>query len=769
MWGRFDVSYSNNNFQFWLNDGGSVVSMATSPVSSLNFGSVNGEDYLPVTIINNGTVPNYLNLEINDAYITGVDASQFTIVGPSTLYLAPGEVGLIQIRFLPTSVGPKTATLHLVHNADNMASPKTITLTGTGAPAANPCVNILSVEACGPIHVNTFNGGGYGAWFSNTPNPCGSTTPGKEQIYSFVAPETGFYSIRVEHNEIGLVSLLWKTGSCSASEWNCIADFSLPGKYGNMFWTEGTTYYILFDALNSDAIGQLLFYVTCPGECGDCFDFDLSISPGSGWINHSAAHGAQGCYTYRFYVQANRTYEFKTGCGNGATANYDTQLLLLDNDCEIIIADEDSCEEGRSRIFWTPLPYQVDKFAYIKVKGVGNSSGNYTLAYRTITGCVDIPGFNQAIETETFWQTHSTFFEAYSCRTYRFNAVEGDIYSFKTGCGDGASAVFNTILELYDANGSLIMISADGCELNRSFLEWTATYNGLAYLRVKGFDFEHGFYSLAYKKCLGVSQPMSIIGPTSVQSGINYIYEISPVPGATTYEWSFSGEADITDFNDYYILLTPFTNGLLSVTVSNQCGGSEPISLYLTVSNLPDPLVAIGDMTVLSGETTCFNALHTLSFAGNGSEFIIQSGANVEAIAGQRILLYDGVWIHPGANFHAWITTGGEFCINPPALLANEDYASLEQDGYLINSLSDPDFMVYPNPATNRITIEWFGSEPPLNVYYELFDMKGHLVYISEQNGSHFHNLELSGLRPGIYILKVLNNNKVSIKKIIKH
>jgi hypothetical protein len=126
----------------------------------------------------------------------------------------------------------------------------------------DPCATIFTIGGCGSGYAQTYTGGGTGVWFNTSNNPCGYPTPGIEQIYSFVAPTTGTYSIQVTAAS-GYVDYLWKTSSCSSSGWTCIDDINTTGQFGAMSWTAGTTYYILLDDENSTA-GTHTFYINCP-------------------------------------------------------------------------------------------------------------------------------------------------------------------------------------------------------------------------------------------------------------------------------------------------------------------------------------------------------------------------------------------------------------------------------------------------------------------------------------------------------------------------
>ncbi|OQX74997.1 MAG: hypothetical protein B6D61_11115 [Bacteroidetes bacterium 4484_249] len=253
MWGRFDKSWTDNSFNYWLYNGG--ASVAISNFATYNFSTVNignyTTHYIPVT--NVGTRPNYMNLEINDAYITGADAGQFSIIGATTLYLAPGESGSIEVRYTPTYSGKSIATLNLVHNADNYSSPREISLYGYG----NPCSEVISMGGGGEQNTKTFSKSGEGNWDSDF---CGYVCDGKEQVYSFTPTYSGSYSIEVTGTNDSWVDYFWKSGSCSSSGWECIGYSYSPGTKGSFDLTAGNTYYILADDENS-AYSTQTFYV----------------------------------------------------------------------------------------------------------------------------------------------------------------------------------------------------------------------------------------------------------------------------------------------------------------------------------------------------------------------------------------------------------------------------------------------------------------------------------------------------------------------------
>ena len=132
-------------------------------------------------------------------------------------------------------------------------------------PPFNPCAEITTIGGCGATYPQTYNGGQSGVWNTSTINSCGLISPGKEHIYSFIAPLTGTYRIRVTAAS-GWVDYQWQASSCSPGGWNCIQDLSSTGQWGALPWTAGTTYYILLDDEDNTA-GTHTFYIDCPEPC----------------------------------------------------------------------------------------------------------------------------------------------------------------------------------------------------------------------------------------------------------------------------------------------------------------------------------------------------------------------------------------------------------------------------------------------------------------------------------------------------------------------
>jgi hypothetical protein len=79
-----------------------------------------------------------------------------------------------------------------------------------------------------------------------------------------------------------------------------------------------------------------------------CPNYDYNYTISTSYLTHASSIEANACKMYRFFVTSGNTYNFKTGCGDGATANFNTELELYNNYCSLIAANDDGCENLRS-------------------------------------------------------------------------------------------------------------------------------------------------------------------------------------------------------------------------------------------------------------------------------------------------------------------------------------------------------------------------------------------------------------------------------------
>ncbi len=273
----------------------------------------------------------------------------------------------------------------------------------------------------------------------------------------------------------------------------------------------------------------------------------------------------------------------------------------------------------------------------------------------------------------------------------------------------------------------------------------------------------------APQKCKTVApgipqQPSSVSGALSgvCNQSINYQ---CPSQAGNTYNWSVPTGASIVSgqgSNAVNVLFSTLSTGAVCVTASNSCGNSTV--RCVTVKGAP----ASPSSITATPSSWCANT--------QGIEFV----ANTAALTGS----YSLNWIYPSSPVATYVLGGGNSnslildwgsgsgnvivnAVNSCGSGSKSFIASVScRDGisdHQSNSLS-----VYPNPATDNVSIDFTGVKGITEIY--LLDIAGRKVnsqFIPSSEGVNHVNFNLSTLAKGSYILNVNNNNNNQQVKII--
>ncbi len=191
---------------------------------------------------------------------------------------------------------------------------------------------------------------------------------------------------------------------------------------------------------------------------------------------------------------------------------------------------------------------------------------------------------------------------------------------------------------------------------------------------------------------------------------------------------------------------------------------SSVISADFTFAG-PLEKTTITSQTISNGQANCYDALQTITVAGNGATFIIQTGGSSNMIAGQNIIYFPNTTVETGGYMHGIISPSGPFCLTPSlptSLKVTEDLQPV-----LVSEKST--IKVYPNPTTGNFTVELRGDIPAGNVTINVFGLRGEQVLTSEFNGERKHEFTLSTRPVGVYFIRVITEGKSETVKIIKN
>jgi hypothetical protein len=259
----------------------------------------------------------------------------------------------------------------------------------------------------------------------------------------------------------------------------------------------------------------------------------------------------------------------------------------------------------------------------------------------------------------------------------------------------------------------------------------------------------------------------TITGASSVTQGQTGVaYSVPAIANATGYVWTLPSGAVITSGDNTAAIEVTFgpaaVSGNITVYGTNACGnGTVSADFPVTVTSSVPEFVTIQNVLVSSGMNNCYNASQTITVAGGGTLFTVQSGGEATLIAGSSIVFMPGTKVVSGGKMHAYIST--TYCPTPPA--AGEKVAQ----GSVSGEVAAGSFRVYPNPTQGTFTLEMTGKATASTVAAELFRMQGDRLVKVEFQGDQLYKFDLNGQPSGIYILRILFDGKGETVKIIKN
>ncbi|MEI7981335.1 MAG: GEVED domain-containing protein [Bacteroidota bacterium] len=241
-------------------------------------------------------------------------------------------------------------------------------------------------------------------------------------------------------------------------------------------------------------------------------------------------------------------------------------------------------------------------------------------------------------------------------------------------------------------------------------------------------------------------------------------FTATPVNGGTTpsYQWKVNG-GNVGTGGPTYSYLPAYNDQVTCVLNSNYpCVTGNPAH-----SNTITMIVVATNATVMgivpSPLTLCFDASNTVTVAGGGNTFLVQSGGHATIIAGSKISILYGAKVESGGYLHGYITTTNAYCGGlPPAFMA----LTSSETEQLAAALS-PGFSIFPNPATGRFTLLQKGENADGIVRVEILGMYGELYRNETLVNERAHEFIVSDLAVGLYLVKVVKDGKVEVFKLI--
>ncbi|MEI7727912.1 MAG: T9SS type A sorting domain-containing protein, partial [Bacteroidota bacterium] len=258
----------------------------------------------------------------------------------------------------------------------------------------------------------------------------------------------------------------------------------------------------------------------------------------------------------------------------------------------------------------------------------------------------------------------------------------------------------------------------------------------------------------------------------SFGGGTDNVYKINLATGALTV-LSTGGSISIPSGLDFqggklYVVNNNGTRKILDIdnttgaqTILTGSSMTQPWGLMVVPSGVP-VTKTVQNVTIINGQSTCYNASHTITVAGGGTTFAVQNGGSAIMVAGVNILYEPGTTISNGGYMHGYIASGGPYCYTPslPNTVTSAEDISFSSAQSL--------FKVYPNPTSGNFTIEQKGNQEYREGKVEVYAMRGEKVMTSVIAGEKQHEYMFSEMPPGLYFIKVMAGGVMETFKLIK-
>ena len=338
---------------------------------------------------------------------------------------------------------------------------------------------------------------------------------------------------------------------------------------------------------------------------------------------------------------------------------------------------------------------------------------------------------------------------------------------------------------------------------------------------INGSNNGNGYVVFSYENPTP-STPETTGFTANICSGTTVSYEITPIPNASSYTWTVTGDLNIVSGQgtDSITVTGAGNNGTISVVAENSCGSSGP-STPLTVTINQNPVLTIveGDFSVCPGEQVTLEAsgADTYSWTGgidNATAFTptatqTYTVTGVNTATGCSSELSQAVTVNPVPNptitpsipspFCAGdaVTltgnpTGGTFSVTTGdgnALTGNVFNAATQGSWVIeynvtntqgcsgsetinlttnctvgLNQLSlDGVLNVFPNPTNGQFKIT---SELNEAGELQLFNQAGQLVYKKSMENLKENSIDVKNLTPGFYNLQISSSSKTYSGKL---
>ena len=217
----------------------------------------------------------------------------------------------------------------------------------------------------------------------------------------------------------------------------------------------------------------------------------------------------------------------------------------------------------------------------------------------------------------------------------------------------------------------------------------------------------------------------------------------------------FGSASNITKTSDSGRVYCINTNGLFS----GEPYDNDPFD---RIDWVPPVMWITGNITEFY--PACYYAIDTVTVGGAGSFFRVYPGGDATIIAGKTILFLQGTTVLPGGYLHGFISPDYTYCDNVPLSKASVVTGEPDPDH---RAADTPQFIIFPNPAHEKFTLEKKVKPYDEPVRVEVLDMHGSRILMKEYPTFISQEFRIDNRPSGMYFVKVRTNEKTEVYKLI--
>ena len=271
------------------------------------------------------------------------------------------------------------------------------------------------------------------------------------------------------------------------------------------------------------------------------------------------------------------------------------------------------------------------------------------------------------------------------------------------------------------------------------------------------------------------AMPVTMTGPANVCGLTTATYSVTPVTGATGYNWVITGAGTIVGSStgqSVTVALSGTAGGTITCQATNVCGSGAAKAMNLSVAaiqpgaitglaNVCNQTTATYSVAAVSGAVsyTWQLAAGMIYVSGQGTNtLVVNIAASTGTTTANSILMVKTT--NACGSISLWRSMTITRCLNAAAMNNGTQEKS--------NTISN----LYPNPTSSDFTID-VTSEMDEEITLEVYDILGNLV-ISQKHqlvsGTNTMNTNIGEFKNGMYFVRLTdgNSNVIHTERVVK-